>query len=270
MDDTAHLGAISFIELAANDVEQQGRFYAELMGWSPVPLSDDQTVMMFDNRAVAGIRALQPDAPQGASSWFMYVNVDDVDRACARALALGGAELQAPTDLDGTSRVAVISDPSGAPMCVIEGAQFDTAAPFDEPGAPCWFEEVSTDAAASVGFYEEIFEWHAVQDEQSPLGRWIFLRVADVNKVESEEPVSVAPIGDIMQFPPDIPAGAQSRWQVLFSIHTDIGTFIERATALGGEIQLGPLDTPFGAGCMLTDPGGAEFIAVDRSRAAAS
>lgn len=265
MDDTSNLGAISFVELAASDVDRQGNFYAELLGWTPVPLSDRLTLMMHNDRAVAGIRGMQPDAPEGAGAWFLYVNVDDVDRACARAIAVGGAELQGPTELDATTRVAVIGDPAGAPVCVIEGRQFDDPAPFDEPGAPCWFQSMSTDAASSFGFYEEVFGWYAVHDDEAPLDRWIFLRGEDVDSIETEEPEPVQPIGDIVQFPSDIPPDAESGWQVLFSIHTDIESFVERATALGGEIQMGPLDTPFGAGCMLTDPAGAAFIAVDRS-----
>jgi uncharacterized protein len=44
------------------------------------------------------------------------------------------------------------------------------------PGAPCWFELVSTDPGASATFHRELFGWTTVDMDLGPMGTYSFLR----------------------------------------------------------------------------------------------
>jgi len=64
---------------------------------------------------VGGITQMNGGAPAGTPShWFPYLEVDDVDARVKKVTAGGGKVAQAPFDIPGVGRIAVVSDATGA------------------------------------------------------------------------------------------------------------------------------------------------------------
>ena len=62
---------------------------------------------MTDLAAMPGMEDVPPH-------WMTYLAVDDVDAAVKDTQAMGGVIHQAPFDVPGVGRIAMIADPSGA------------------------------------------------------------------------------------------------------------------------------------------------------------
>ena len=62
-----------------------------------------------------------PGAPATMPSmWGCYVTVADVDETLAKVRSLGGSVLMEPMEVKGVGRMAVIQDPQGATLSVID------------------------------------------------------------------------------------------------------------------------------------------------------
>ena len=67
------------------------------------------TTLNVQGRPIGGI--MPPQEPGIPPHWNVYFNVDDADRAAARASELGGRQVVAPFDVPGIGRMAVLTDP---------------------------------------------------------------------------------------------------------------------------------------------------------------
>jgi predicted enzyme related to lactoylglutathione lyase len=83
-------------------------------GWEAIPMEtgDDYTCLMVEGRPVGG--AFPPPMEGIPPHWEVYFNVDDADATAERAGELGGEVLQAPWDVVGVGRMAILKDPQGA------------------------------------------------------------------------------------------------------------------------------------------------------------
>ncbi|MCZ6736184.1 MAG: VOC family protein, partial [Planctomycetota bacterium] len=61
-----------------------------------------------------------PDANVGPH-WLSYIAVEDVDSATKKAEQLGAKTDVPPTDIPGTGRFSVITDPTGALIALFQG-----------------------------------------------------------------------------------------------------------------------------------------------------
>ncbi len=250
--DAHPIHAISWVDLAAKDFDTQVAFYNDMMGWTTFKApGTDYTMFMVDDQPVAGIMPLSPGMGEMPSVWSTYVNVADAAATCEKAKQAGGSILQEPFEITETGRIAVIADPAGAVICVFQGGSAGFKL-LDEPGAPCWFEVMSHDATASIGFYEELFGWQP-EKMPGPMDYTIF-KLGD------------AGIGGCMQIGDPIPADIPSHWQVSFSIDGEISQFMAKAIDKGATVMMGPMETEYGHGAVMMDPGGASFVAFDRSK----
>lgn len=110
--------AYAWAELNARSVEDAIAFYTKVFGWSTrrseMPDAPDYTEFLVGDESIAGAWELNPNAPAGApNAWLVYFGVDDVDAAAAKAVELGGHEVNGPQDFPG-GRFAIVSDPQGA------------------------------------------------------------------------------------------------------------------------------------------------------------
>ena len=246
--------AISWIDLAAQDLDQQVEFYTDMMGWSTFEApGTGYTIFMVGDQPVAGCMAISEQMGAMPSVWSTYVNVEDADATCAKAIELGGSVFQEPFDIPDGGRIAVIADPSQAAICVFEGGADTGIRLLDEPGAPCWFEVMSHDAKAAVDFYEKLFGWRS-EPMPGPMDYKVF-HLGD------------NPVAGCMQLGEGMPEGIPSHWQASFSIDGPIQDFMDKATGKGAKVLMGPMETDFGSGAVMADPAGASFVAFDRSKA---
>jgi uncharacterized protein len=115
-------GCPTWHELSSPDLPTATRFYAELLGveWQAMPMEtgDDYTCLMVDGRPVAG--AFPPQMDGIPPHWEVYFNVSDCDASLARAVELGGRELVPAYDVAGVGRTAMLRDPQGALLGLLQ------------------------------------------------------------------------------------------------------------------------------------------------------
>lgn len=128
-------GVPCWVDTLQTDPDAAVAFYAGVFGWefgAPGDMPGDPPgryfVAQLRGRDVAGVGSLPADAQPLPPSWSMYVCVDSADDAAAAALDAGGAVLVEPFDAPPAGRMAVLADPTGAPVCawqpgVRQGAQ---------------------------------------------------------------------------------------------------------------------------------------------------
>jgi predicted enzyme related to lactoylglutathione lyase len=114
------------IEIAGVDGYKLQTFYKRLFGWA----ASRREVGGFDyhdldvpGSLTAGIR----HEPKGKPEVVVYVEVNDLDRSVEKAEQLGG-NIRIPPTEHGNLRFAIIEDPEGNPVGLVEE-------PADEPGA---------------------------------------------------------------------------------------------------------------------------------------
>jgi predicted enzyme related to lactoylglutathione lyase len=116
-------GAFSWSELMTGDPEAAAAFYGKLFGWR-VETMDMGTgpyhVVKVGDTSVAGIMKMPAEAGPMPPAWGCYVTVDNTDATLAQATALGGKIVAPAMDIPGVGRMAVIADPQGAVISVMQ------------------------------------------------------------------------------------------------------------------------------------------------------
>lgn len=155
-------GRFIWHELVTTDTDAAASFYSKVVGWktqdSGLP---GYTVWMTGKTQVGGLTALPADAaPEASPHWVVYIATPDVDATVATAERLGGKVNKPATDIPNMGRFAVLTDPQGAAFAVYtppgpapEGS--GAAGPSDFG----WHELATTDYAAAMSFYSELFGW---------------------------------------------------------------------------------------------------------------
>jgi len=116
-------GTVCWNELATNDKDKAGPFYAELFGWQLAPFEESpMSYTMFKNgEAHAGGMVEMTEEWGGIPPhWMVYFAVADCDGSAERAKELGGEVKVPPTDIPPVGRFAVIQDPQGAVFSIIK------------------------------------------------------------------------------------------------------------------------------------------------------
>jgi predicted enzyme related to lactoylglutathione lyase len=109
-------------ELTCADLPAATAFYSEVLGvgWEAMPMEtgDDYTCLMVDGRPVGG--AFPPTMDGIPPHWEVYLNVTDADATAEQATGLGGRVLQEPWDVPGVGRMAILMDPQGAVLGLMQ------------------------------------------------------------------------------------------------------------------------------------------------------
>lgn len=112
------MSKIGHIEFAGKDGGALKSFYSGLFGWKIAKKAAggyDYYDISTDGEFTAGIR----HEPEGCAEIVVYIEVDDVDAAFARAEALGAGVRIPPMDY-GDLRFALVTDPEGNPVGLTE------------------------------------------------------------------------------------------------------------------------------------------------------
>ena len=117
-------GAVSWTELATHDPERALAFYGSLFGWSFEARRAPAIPYHFARQGghmVAGIFPLEGAAMANvAAHWMIYFQVASCDERAAWVAAHRGRIVVAPTDVPGWGRFAVLEDPQGALLSIVE------------------------------------------------------------------------------------------------------------------------------------------------------
>jgi len=117
------------------------------------------TIWMAGQTQIGGLMALPAEAGSTPPHWLIYVGTPNVDATCSQAQGLGARIVKPAGDIPNVGRFAVLSDPQGATFAVF------TPGSGPPPGAPpaqggfSWHELATTDVAAALRFYGQLFGW---------------------------------------------------------------------------------------------------------------
>jgi predicted enzyme related to lactoylglutathione lyase len=129
-DYLASLGEWIWSSLLVGDPDKDASFYQTLFGYDVFDLESDDglehVILSSDEYARASVNAFPAGATRGHPHWLNFLRVADTADAAAKAVALGGRVLVEPhVDRHG-GRVAVVADPAGAPVGLMEWSETDT------------------------------------------------------------------------------------------------------------------------------------------------
>lgn len=121
-------GTLCWTELYTTDVAGAKAFYHSALGWATedVPMGDFTYTVVRPSgtgqeASQGGIMPISPEMASGGVTprWQPYFEVTDCDAAAAAASSHGGTVLMPPQDIEGVGRLALFTDPFGAPFAVI-------------------------------------------------------------------------------------------------------------------------------------------------------
>ena len=245
--------SFGWYELMTTDTKAAGKFYADVVGWTPREMKDGPmpyTTFNLGEVGMAGMMKLPEDAgPMPA--WIGYIHVPDTDGYVERVVAAGGKLHKGPIDIPEMLRFAVVIDAQGAPFILFTGNPKMPTPPRPAPGTAGtigWHELMAADGASAFDFYSGLFGW--TKGEGHDMGPMGVYQLFDINGVSS---------GGMMTKPPEMPVPF---WSYYFNVD-GIKAAVERVKAGGGKILNGPMQVPGGQWIIQgNDPQGAFFCLV--------
>ena len=240
-DAKPNAGKFVWIDLLTEDTGPASVFYEALFGWHTAPARHDKSYYVFslDDNPVAGMAAIDNKNSEVPESWWLLsLSVDDVDRSVAVVKEHGGKLLQGPFDDAGRGRMALVSDPGGAPLILLRAAGGDPADEQAGVGAWFWTDLFTRDAKTAEAFYQALAGFQKTPFEVGADHRY---RVFKQN--------GKARAGLVELQWDDL----KDNWMPYVMVD-DIKSTINAARELGGELIMETGDV-----AILVDPGGAVF-----------
>jgi predicted enzyme related to lactoylglutathione lyase len=217
---------------------------------------DYRMIGRSDGGNAGGVLRLTSDmAEHGAKPiWLGYVHVRDVDAAVSATEKAGGQVYMGASDIPGVGRIAMVTDPQGAPFYLM-----NPTPPADKPDAKsdvfsptelqrvAWNELNTSDPEAARRFYGDQFGW--TSDDFMPMGEMGEYRFWKQNGVQ---------IGAVC----GLMGQSQPKWRYYFRVPS-IAKAKGAVEQGGGKVTNGPHEVP-GGDYVITgiDPQGAEFALV--------
>ena len=153
-------GTFSWAELVTSDADAAKSFYSQLFGWEyeDNPTGPDGPVYSMAQRDGHSVAALFGDDSQ-PPHWNCYVTVASADEAAGKAAEAGGTVMAEAFDVMDVGRMAVITDPSGAALCLWEPRASIGATLVNTPGSMAWNDLITSDPETAIDFYGKLFGW---------------------------------------------------------------------------------------------------------------
>jgi predicted enzyme related to lactoylglutathione lyase len=108
------------IELDTNDLPRARAFYSKLFAWKLDTDSGNPDYTMLDTGEGARGGMMKHPHPGAPSMWLPYVGVADIDAVSRRAVELGGTVAREKTEIPGFGWFALLVDPTGAMIGVMQ------------------------------------------------------------------------------------------------------------------------------------------------------
>jgi len=243
-------GKVVWHDLLTEDPTAARRFYAGLFGWTfrEVGLGRGQsyTVIKHDGRIIGGlVDARRIGGDVNVSRWIPVLSVSDMAAAVAAVRAAGGTVYQAPLDIPQRGSVAVVADPQGAVLTLLEPRGGDPGDRPAEPGDWLWNEIWSSDPDATLAFYQSLVPAYEVEPLGDAESNYHYLSAGGTPRVG----VIPKPVDRIA-----------NTWMAYVKV-SDPAATAAAAEHLGGEVLLPPRKNPLGGEvAILNDPTGAGFL----------
>ncbi|MFF6926644.1 MULTISPECIES: VOC family protein [Streptomyces] len=234
------------------DVEGAKSFYGDVLGWTfgeSASEFGDYTQAFADGRAAAAVVPPMPGADD-TSAWCLYFASPDAAATAVKVRDNGGEVLMEPMRIGDFGTMALARDPGGAVFGIWQAGRhegFETE--MGAPGGYCWSEVFTRDPGRVDAFYPAVFPYTVRKFDDESMDFTMF-------DVAGRTVLGRMAMGE--EFPPEVP----SYVNVYFAV-PDCDAAVAKATARGGELRYGPVDSPFGRFAAISDPQGAAFAVID-------
>lgn len=251
-------GTFCWNEMGSTDVQAAKKFYTDLFGWvandKPMPADmGTYTLLQINGEDVAGMYALAGPQFEGVPShWMGYVSVSDVDATAQQAEKLGAEITAPPMDVPDIGRMAMLKDPTGAHIAVINLESHCGMAKVESPnGVFCWNECMSNDVEASKSFYTTLFGWTAETQQMGDISYTM------LNSGETT-------VAGLMAMPPGM-ENVPPYWMAYVTVE-DCDATVKKVEATGGKVCAPPMDIPtVGRFAVIADPSGGAIAIITLS-----
>jgi predicted enzyme related to lactoylglutathione lyase len=249
-------GKFVWHELMNTDPQAVAPFYNKVLGWKPQAWDKDPsyTVWMGSKGPAGGAMRHSDSSPP--PHWLAYTGVPDIGAAVETAQRLGGRVIKGVADIPDGGKYAILMDPQGAQFGVF-------TPPANAPSGSMssefsWHELGTTDYAAALRFYRELFGWEqlATHDMGSGMGMYLLFG-RDGQQLGGMFNRSATMPGD-------------PSWLVYANV-SNASKAADAAKASGGRVVNGPHEVPGGSWIVqMLDPLGAMIAVVEPPRSAAA
>jgi predicted enzyme related to lactoylglutathione lyase len=255
-------GEFCWINILSPQPDEGRAFFGRLLGWTFAEMPGIGHRIQVGGRDVGGFfDTAGPNTPPDTKPIVgVMVKVASADHTVRHAAALGG-RARAPFDIGPQGRMSVCHDPTGAEFDVWQPQRMaGTDVDARTPGAPTWFELLTTDAGAARAFYGSLFGWEA---EETPLASSVPAAVPGATyttfRLDRDPVAGMLAIGSHM-------APMASHWATYFAVER-CQTSETAARTLGGRVFI-PSQTIPGVGtfCGIASPQGVPFYILERDR----
>ncbi|MFM9588073.1 VOC family protein [Streptomyces scabiei] len=251
-------GTPCWVDAMFSDVEGAKSFYGDVLGWTFGESSSEYgnyTQAYADGKAVAAVVPPMP-GQEGQSAWCLYFASSDVHATAARIRENGGEVLMEPMQVGDFGSMLLGRSPDSVVFGVWQPGVHEGFEATGVPGAYAWAEVFTREPEKSDTFFPAVFSFRSKRMDD-PGNPEMDFRVFDLG----ENPL----LGRMTMTPEDFPPEVPSYINVYFAV-PDCDDAVARATARGGVLRFGPMDTPFGRFAALSDPQGASFSVIDLGR----
>ena len=250
-------GKIIWHDLITDKPAQSRKFYESLFGWefesvgTVFGLGSNETYSLIRHkgRLIGGmVDARQLGEGKNISQWIVLMSVANIDVSIDALKRDGGTVLTPATNIADRGRMAVVADPQGALLALLQTKDGDPPDRKPEYGDFLWNELWTTDVDAATSFYQQVVDFDlrdiAVDDGEKDNYRVLQTsgepRVGVMNQpFEGESPVWVSYLR--VEDPAAITARVESLGGQIY--------LQARKRAIGGEVAF--IAGPSGAGIAL-------------------
>jgi uncharacterized protein len=241
-------------DLMTTDVEGAKAFYHKVIGWNYSSQHPGYHTALAGDKGVGGIMEIPEHLKSMPPFWYGYVYTPDVDAACKQVAELGGKVLRPPWDIENTLRMAVIADPGGAVLNIMQPLSNEerTWQLEGAPGTVGWNELHAGNFDAAWAFYSKMFGWtKGYAHDMGPNG------VYQLFQIKGKD------IGGMMQKMDQMP---QAAW-LYYVMVEGIDAAAMRVLEAGGKVAMGPHEVPGGQWILQAfDPQGGLFCLLSNTK----
>ncbi len=223
-----HPGKFVWADLFTTNPTAATKFYSGLFGWTANIIDLDgrpYTVFSNGSRPVAGLAPRHAAGKNRPSRWISYIAVPDIESALARVAQAGGKVRAPARDFPARGTQAIIADPEGSPVGLLQSSSGDSAEIEPVPGDWNWFQLYGRKPKIASEFYARVFSYTVAPDNRTER--------KDDYLLNSDN----RPRGGVAPLPTR--ADAQPGWLGVVRV-ASIDEALKRVTALGGEILVAP------------------------------
>ncbi|MDA8026042.1 MAG: VOC family protein, partial [Actinomycetota bacterium] len=141
-------------------MEASRSFYNSVLGresTEPIEQFGGYFNFLYGGEMIAGGMNAPTSNPSSANTWTISLGVEDAHAAVSKVEPNGGEVHHGVTDVATLGKMAIVGDPSGATIGILQPGEHKGFSIFDENCAPGYFELHTTDFSKSIAFYERVF-----------------------------------------------------------------------------------------------------------------